>query len=534
MPIMTTLGKCVAAQVAELQPRFIRVMELQWQFSTTGKPEHQKVLVEETKQLREVLAQPEHLDMLAALMKHEPATHDLHLMRQAQLLRNEFAANRADPALLAQISDLEAEVQKAFVNFRATVDGKPMLDNDVKEILYTSNDAGLRQAAWEAGKQIGAQVSDTVRRLAHLRNQIARQAGFKNYYVMRLELDELSETEVFALFDELNTIIAPAWQRYKQALDKQLAQRFDIAVKDLRSWHYGDPFFQEPQPSTINLDQYFIDKDLIKLTRDYFHALGFEIDDILQRSDLFEREGKEQHAFCVNIDHAGDIRVLSNNRPNVYWMTTMLHEFGHAVYDKYVDACLPYLLRGPAHTLTTEAIAIMSGDLTQSAAWLTRYAQVSLSDAQQLQAALHIEQQQSRLLFARWVFVMSHFERALYQDPDQDLNTLWWDLVERFQNVRRPDSLSGHEWATKIHIACYPAYYHNYLMGAMISAQLQTHILQHVAYGSSETMVSDPRVGQYMVERLFQPGNERDWRGWLLHATSKSLSAEAYGQALGN
>ena len=43
------------------------------------------------------------------------------------------------------------------------------------------------------------------------------------------------------------------------------------------------------------------------------------------------------------------------------------------------------------------------------------------------------------LVFSRWCQVMFRFEKALYENPDQDLNTLWWDLVERYQMVRRPE-----------------------------------------------------------------------------------------------
>jgi peptidyl-dipeptidase A len=44
----------------------------------------------------------------------------------------------------------------------------------------------------------------------------------------------------------------------------------------------------------------------------------------------------------------------------------------------------------------------------------------------------------STLVFARWCLVMIRFEQALYGDPSRDLATLWWDLVERFQDLRRP------------------------------------------------------------------------------------------------
>jgi peptidyl-dipeptidase A len=367
-----------------------------------------------------------------------------------------------------------------------------------------------------------------VRQLARLRNQAAQQAGFANYYTMRLEIDELSEAEVFGLFDELKRGTDAAWLTYKRELDEGLARRFNIGIDELRPWHYGDPFFQEPQPSDVNLDAYFADKDLEKLTLDYFGAIGLEVGDILERSDLYERPGKEQHAFCTHIDKSGDVRVLCNNRPDERWMETMLHEFGHAVYDKYLDMSLPYLLRDPAHTLTTEAIAILQGDLVNDAAWLKRYAGIDATTAQHLETKLSEAKRTARLIFSRWVFVMVHFEQALYQDPDQDLNTLWWDLVERFQNVKRPNERNAPDWAAKIHIGIAPVYYHNYLLGAMIAAQLRDHMVNQVVGGSSEAYVSDERIGQFMVKRLFRPGATRDWRGWLHHATGEALSAGAY------
>ena len=71
-----------------------------------------------------------------------------------------------------------------------------------------------------------------------------------------------------------------------------------------------------------------------------------------------------------------------------------------------------------------------------------------------------------------WVLVMTNFERQLYADPDADLDTLWWDLVERYQHVRRPDSRHAPDWASKIHLAAAPVYYQNYLYGELFASQL--------------------------------------------------------------
>ncbi len=57
---------------------------------------------------------------------------------------------------------------------------------------------------------------------------------------------------------------------------------------------------------------------------------------------------------------------------------------------------------------------------------------------------------------------MLRFEMGLYQQPDQDLNKLWWDLVEKYQNIRRPPArdYEAADWASKIHVVSAPVYYH--------------------------------------------------------------------------
>src|SRR5436309_1679798 len=161
----------------------------------------------------------------------------------------------------------------------------------------------------------------------------------------------------------------------KERLDQALAKKFKLPREALRPWHYGDPFFQSaPQAGLLDLDAFYSEKDLVALTIKFFDGLGLEIRDILARSDLYERDGKCQHGFCTDIDKSGDVRVLCNLKPNEHWMGTMLHEFGHAVYDKHQDLRLPYLLRGPSHTFTTEAIAMLFGRLSQSVDFLAEIA----------------------------------------------------------------------------------------------------------------------------------------------------------------
>ena len=123
----------------------------------------------------------------------------------------------------------------------------------------------------------------------------------------------------------------------------------------------------------------------------------------MAKSDLYEQAGKDQHAFCLRVgrEYLYEVRVLANLRPDSYWMETMLHEFGHAVYDKYINPSLPYLLRTTAHINSTEAIALMMGSLTDDPAWLSSTAEVPEEELERDRERLLRMSQADRLIFVR-------------------------------------------------------------------------------------------------------------------------------------
>src|SRR5213082_2020165 len=87
------------------------------------------------------------------------------------------------------------------------------------------------------------------------------------------------------------------------------------------------------------------------------------------------------------------------------------------------------------------------------------------------------------LIFSRWCQVMLRFEKALYQDPERDLNALWWDLARTYQALHPPEGRDAPDYASKIHIVSAPAYYHNYMMGELFAAQVHHTIAREVLGG---------------------------------------------------
>jgi peptidyl-dipeptidase A len=528
------LGAFVERLVAEIEPLFLRHNLAFWQVSVTGDAVAEEEAARTDTAIRNVFSRPQAYDALRALAA-TGGVREPRLARQLTLLLNAHRAQQLEPAMIERLVRLEKRLEGRFNAFRAILDGRPVADNDLRRVLVESDDSPTRRSAWEAAKQIGAEVEVELLELVGLRNESARALGFENYYTMRLALDELDERELFVLLDDLERRTRPLFEARKRDLDARLATRFRLAPEELRPWHYADPFFQEAPAHGFDLDPFFAGRSLEGLLVRSFEAVGLDVRDLVARADLYEKPGKSQHAFCICVDRAADIRVLCNLRPTEHWMTTLLHEFGHAVYDLHIERALPFVLREPAHTLTTEASAMLFGRLTRNAAWLERHAGVPADVAWAAQAACARAQRDQLLVQTRWMLVMCHMERALYRDPGQDLNALWWDLVEEFQRLRRPEARRAPDWASKIHFSTAPVYYHNYMLGEMMASQLQDHLHAVVlgdGPGVEARSISSSEVGAFLVERLYRPGRTLDWRDTLRHATGGDLSAAAFVEGL--
>lgn len=511
------------------------VAEAWWRLSTEGTEEAQSDLVRAGVEYNRLFADREEFERVAAWHAGRETLDEPLLARQVEVLYRMFAAGQGDQATLERIEELEAEANAVYGNHRGVVGGEEVGENEVRSILRASDDEALRREAWEASKTVGGEVEGTVRELARLRNRLASEAGYENHYARSLDLQEIDPAELDRIMSDLEAATDGPFRELKGEIDASLKLRF--GVEEIMPWHLSGPFFQEMPEGVegydLDTDLYFEGWDLERITRRTYDTLGLDVRGVIANSDLYEREGKSQHAFCLSVgrDFPYDVRVLANLRPgkpDSYWADTMLHEFGHAVYDRHLNPKLPYLLRSEAHTSTTEAIALMMGGLAEDPGWLKSVAGVSESalDPDRLAA----RRRASGLVFTRWALVMYHFERALYADPDRDdLNEVWWGLVERLQLVQRPPDRDKPDWAAKIHVAVAPVYYHNYVLGQLTAAQLRDYLERNITHGP---FYENPVAGRYLQESIFGPGARENWRDTVLRATGEPLNADHFVEAL--
>jgi peptidyl-dipeptidase A len=533
------------------------VREAWWRLATTGKREAQEELVRAGVEYNGLFADREEFEKVERWYAERDALESPLLRRQVEVLYLTFAGRQGDQEILERVEELEAEANAVYGNHRGVVGGKEVGENEIREILRSSDDEELRRGAWEASKTVGREVEETVRELTRLRNRLAREAGYPDHYHRSLDLQEIDAGGLGRIMADLESATDAAFGKLKDDIDAKLRSRF--GVESVMPWHLSDPYFQSckqdpaalPGPGSGGMSgandsgptpeqssdasvvvRYFRNKDLTELTRKTYDNMGLEVRDVLAKSDLYEREGKNQHAFCLSVsrEYPYDVRVLANIRPDAYWMDTMLHEFGHAVYDRYINPKLPYFLRTVAHTCTTEAIALMMGSLADDPAWISATAGVPEAELDGVREHILWRDRTDKLVFIRWALVMFNFERELYADPDRaDLSELWWDLVERLQLVKRPQGRDEPDWAAKIHVAVAPVYYHNYVLGHLIAAQLRHHLEERVADGP---FFNSEVAGRYLLEALFGPGARNNWQDTVLGATGENLNSDYFVQSL--
>lgn len=498
-----------------------------WRAATGGGDGDYRKLAELEFRIGKIYSSRDDFEYLSGLLE-EAELPDQEKARTARVLYLSYMGMQTGEDLLREIADLSSSLQRKFNTFRPRLDGTEVTDNDIREILREEKDSGRRKQAWEAHKAVGEMIAGDMIRLVELRNRAAAEAGFENYYVMSLYLSETDEEELFRLMDRLEELTRDPFTEVKEKLDQIISGEFGISPEQIMPWHQIDPFFQRSRPvDGFDLDPLFDGRDLTRIAADYYGGLGMPVGEVLERSDLYQREGKSPHAFCLDIDRQGDVRILANLRSDAKWMGTLLHELGHAVYDLHIDRELPFLLRKYPHYCLTEGSAMFFESMLNDPAWLEKKAGTKLSEEQLRGLAAAASAQ--KLLFSRWCQVMVRFERELYSNPGSDLNSLWWEMASRYQLVNPPPGRSSPDWCSKIHFVTSPVYYHNYILGELVAAQLKNYIERNVTDSFQEDGAA---MSDYLISSIYSQGNLYRWDRLMEKATGQPLKPDYFAERL--
>ena len=104
--------------------------------------------------------------------------------------------------------------------------GHPVTANEIDRILVNLRDLPERQEAWESSKLIGRELRSGLLTLRNLRNQVARELGFENFFALQVADYGMSVPEMLTLCDGFVARIKPLYEQLHTWAKYELAKRY--------------------------------------------------------------------------------------------------------------------------------------------------------------------------------------------------------------------------------------------------------------------------------------------------------------------
>lgn len=521
--------------------------EAQWAAVTDVKPEHDAGAEVAGKAMAAFNGNPALIGEARELLKHEAELAPLTARQLRHVLLNAAEAPMTNPALVAKRIEAETRQASTMNGFTFKLSGKPVTPNDIDDILATSRNLKERQAAWEASKESGPALKPGLVELRDLRNGVARELGYSDYFALQVAGYGMTTEEMVKLQADFMREMKPLYLQLHTWVKHELAKKYGQPVPKRIPAHWLTNRWSQNWTGLVdaaNLDDRFKDRSpewIVKTAERFYIGLGFPPlpPSFWARSDLYPLPAdgarkKNTHASCWHMDLENDIRSLMSVEPNSRWFETAHHELGHGYYFmSYSRPEVPPLLRIGANPAFHEGMGSLIGMAADQVPYLKAQGILPADHKADATAFLLNDALANSVPFIFWGSgTMTHWEADVYANglPPDQWNARWWQYVRDFQGVE-PPSERGESYcdaATKTHINDTPAYYYSYAIARVLVFQLHDTIARKI-------LKQDPRSCNYannkevgaFLKSIMEKGGTEDWRKVLREATGEDLSTRA-------
>jgi peptidyl-dipeptidase A len=550
---------CAASPIQERADRFLELAnagyqalyrvnsEAQWLALTDVTPQHDAAAEAAGKAYAAFNGNPALITEARELLKHEKELNELTVRQLKQLLLNAAEGPMTNPELVAKRVAAETRQASLMNGFEFQLNGKKITANEIDDRLDKSADLAERKAVWEASKAIGPVLKENLITLRALRNGVAREMKYPDYFSLEVAAYGMTADEMLKMLEDWMATLRPLYLQLHTWAKYKLAEKFHQPVPKKIPAHWVNNRWAQEWPGLVeaaNLDKYFEGRTpewIVRTAEQFYTGLGLAPlpESFWQKSDLYpvppgQKRKKNSHASCWHVDLQQDIRSLQSIEPNARWFFTAHHELGHGHYFlAYSRPEVPYLLRLGAAPGFHEGV----GELIALAASQVPYLQsrgVLPREFHPDKTAFLLDDALTRSIPFIYFScgTMSHWEADIYAhnlSPDQ-WNARWWKYVGDFQGIE-PPSPRGEEFcdaASKTHINDTPAYYYNYAFATVFKFQLHDYIARRILHQPPQSCnyADNKEVGAWLNNILKKGANE-DWRKVLKEATGEDISTRA-------
>jgi peptidyl-dipeptidase A len=521
--------------------------EAQWVSVTDVSPVHDSAYEAAAKAYAAFNGNPALINEAKFLLSHRAELNELTWRQLERALLNAAEGPMTNPKLVTDRIAAETAQAATLNGFEFKLRGKPITVNEIDRALRSSTDLAERQAVWEASKESGKALRAGLIKLRDLRNGVAREMGYHDYFALQVAGYGMTTEEMVKLNDEFLAVLHPLYLQLHTWAKYKLAEKYHQPVPKLIPAHWINNRWSQEWDNLAegaDLTPYFKDRSpefIIKSAEQFYTGLGFAPlpATFWTKSDLYpvpagDPRKKNTHASCWHVDLGTDIRSLQSIEADPYWFETAHHELGHGYYFmSYTRPEVPPLLRTGANPAFHEGFGELIALASSQAPYLKSLG-VLPADYQVDETAFLLNNALvPGVVFIPWSSgVMTHWEADIYANnlPADQWNARWWQYVREFQGIE-PPSARGEEWcdaATKTHVDDTPAYYYSYAVAQVFKYQLHDYIARKILHQPPQSCnyANNKAVGDFLRSIMIQ-GATRDWRQILKEATGEDLSTRA-------
>jgi len=418
------------------------------------------------------------------------------LRRQMMLLQVNAPAAPADPKLLAEQSELAAQLTGMYGKGKFCVDGpdKRCLGiDDLSDIMAKSRNPEELTRIWVGWHQIGAPMRTKYARFMELQNIGAKELGYNDtgelwragYDMSPAEFSteiEHAWQQLQPLYKELHTYVRTRLiAKYGSAADRPDGLIPAQLLGNMWSQEWGniydivaptDPKLAQYQPidlesalkkqiasrekvaaaafapgADLSSDaghgaQMAAALDMVHYGENFFTSLGFEPlpKTFWERSQFVHPRDRDVvcHASAWDLDSVDDLRVKMCIEVNEDYFTTVHHELGHNFYQRAYDK-QPFLFRNGANDGFHEAI----GDsiaLSITPAYLKTLGLAGDEPPAEADIPLQLRTALDKIAFLPFALALDEWRWEVFAGriKPADYNKSWWALRAKYQGIAPP------------------------------------------------------------------------------------------------
>lgn len=370
-------------------------------------------------------------------------------------------------ALFTDIQLKQAEYQSLTGAMTVTIDGQEMTLPQAGALLQ-SPDRALREKAWYAISERRLADKDQLDRifseLLVLRNEVARNAGFRNfrdYMFSAMGRFDYTPQDCFDFHGSIAATVVPIVDNLEAERKKQLG------YSDYRPWDA-----KADTEGKVPLKPFQDATDLLDKTEQCFTAIDPAFAGYIRTMrrmghfDVESRKGKAPGGYNYPLEETGVPFIFMNATDTVRDMVTMVHEGGHAIHSFKVRDLSLNAYRNPP--MEVAELASMSMELISMEHW-----EAYFPDPEQLKRAKR-EHLRDILAALPWIATVDKFQHWLYENPAHTLEQRaeqWTKIFDEFADSVTDwsglEKFRRYSWQRQLHIYEVPFYYIEYGMAQL-------------------------------------------------------------------